>query len=52
MPAEVLMGRPKKAGRTGGKGPAPLKTIGIKATPEWSEWLARAGSTTGPRRRD
>jgi hypothetical protein len=39
MPPSAAMGRPKKLA---GKKPAGPKTIGIRTTPEWADWLDRA----------
>ena len=41
------MARPKKGAK--GKAPAPLKTVGFKASEEWSEWLAPAGQALSAR---
>jgi hypothetical protein len=39
MPLGTTVGRPKKQA---GKKPAGPKTIGVRSTPEWADWIDRA----------
>jgi len=39
MPSGTTVGRPKKLA---GKKPTGPKTIGVRSTPEWADWIDRA----------
>jgi hypothetical protein len=39
MPAGATLGRPKKHANKKATGP---KTIGVRSTPEWADWIDRA----------
>jgi hypothetical protein len=39
LPSGVIVGRPKKSAGKKASGP---KTIGVRSTPEWEDWIDRA----------